>query len=135
MQPSKRLAMLIGISALALVLAMHLGYPRQAMPVVLAGFTDTPTFTPETPTSTPETPTNTPRPPTRTPRPSHPTATHTPILVPPTSTPAAVAVAPPAAPSTGGALDFHGLAWLALTLVLGGILVWGLARPGRARRG
>jgi hypothetical protein len=119
---------LIGIAAVALVLALHLGFPRQAVPVVLAGFTDTPTFTPEPPT-------NTPVPPTNTPKPSKPKPTSTPVPATPTLTAAAVAVAPPEAPSTGGLLDFHGLVWLALALVLGMVLVWGLARPGSARRG
>ena len=128
MHTSRRLAAVVGISVVALVLALHLGFPRQVMPVVLAGFTDTPT-------SEPEPPTTTPRPPTNTPKPSQPKPTQTPAYVAPTPTPAAVAVVPPSAPSTGGLLDFRGLVWLALTLVLGTILVWGLARPGRARRG
>ena len=128
MHTSRRLAALVGISVIALVLALHLGFPRHAMPVVLAGFTDTPT-------SEPEPPTNTPRPPTNTPKPSKPKPTNTPVYVAPTPTPAAVAVVPPSAPSTGGLLDFRGLVWLVLTLVLGTTLIWGLARPGRARRG
>jgi hypothetical protein len=123
----------VGVSAIALVLALHLGFPKERIPMVLAGFTDTPTFTLEPPTST-STVTVTPT----------STATLTPTStgevsgritpIPPTPAIWSWTGGAPGAPSTGGTLNLEALVWLLLGLLLGGVVVWGLWRPGRARQ-